>query len=444
MPRQILAMTCGSRLPLCVLAVFLGSVSRGSAQPLQTADSRKALTLEAAVSYALANNPQLATIRQRRGIAAAELVIARTYPHNPVAQSTVRSAFGTPGAVTNSVPNSHTLTLEIEVRGQRQYRQQAAFAAVGRTEWEVAAQEVAFAIQTVRAFDTLLYRQAKLDLNEEFLKLNQKAADQVKQQVDRGTLRSADLILARAEALDVRSQLGQNRSALLAAKRDFYRALGTTDGAAEQQGTMDRPAPTVEVDTLIEAARNHRPDLFAHQAAVAEAEARLRLQVADRFGNPNVGPTYEYNETRTNFVGVQVGFPIPALNRKKGEIIQRRAEVQQAAFQVREIEVSIRQDVAAAAARVIEARNWVQDYQTKVLPELQKGLEDMERLLVQGQPGVDVLRVLDLRRKVLRARDGYLDALLTYTQALADLAQAVGDPALAMGLYERHEAGLRR
>jgi hypothetical protein len=46
---------------------------------------------------------------------------------------------------------------------------------------------------------------------------------------------------------------------------------------------------------------------------------------------------------------------------------------------------------------------------------------------------VDVLRVLDVRRKLLRAQDGYFDALITYTSALADLAQAVGDPGLAMG-----------
>jgi outer membrane protein TolC len=63
----------------------------------------------------------------------------------------------------------------------------------------------------------------------------------------------------------------------------------------------------------------------------------------------------------------------------------------------------------------------------------------MDKLFQQGQAGVDVLRVLDVRRKLLRAQDGYLDALLGYTQALADLALAVGDPALAMGLYQAVE-----
>ena len=47
--------------------------------------------------------------------------------------------------------------------------------------------------------------------------------------------------------------------------------------------------------------------------------------------------------------------------------------------------------------------------------------------------------ILDVQRKLLKAQDGYLDALFAYTQALADLAQAVGDPGLALGLYRASE-----
>jgi hypothetical protein len=45
--------------------------------------------------------------------------------------------------------------------------------------------------------------------------------------------------------------------------------------------------------------------------------------------------------------------------------------------------------------------------------------------------------VLDVRRKLLLAQDGNLDALLAYSQALADLGLAVGDPSAAMGLYQK-------
>ena len=41
------------------------------------------------------------------------------------------------------------------------------------------------------------------------------------------------------------------------------------------------------------------------------------------------------------------------------------------------------------------------------------------------------VRVLDVRRKLLRARDTYLDALFELSQARVDLAAAVADLSLA-------------
>src|SRR5207247_2451381 len=84
---------------------------------------------------------------------------------------------------------------------------------------------IASAANTIRAFDNLRDRQAKLALTEEFLRLNQRGAEQVRQLVERGTLRAADLILTRAEVSDVQTQIGLNRTALVAARRDFLGAL---------------------------------------------------------------------------------------------------------------------------------------------------------------------------------------------------------------------------
>jgi hypothetical protein len=63
------------------------------------------LSLEATVRYALENNPQLAALRQQHGIAAAGVVIAKTYPFNPIYQSNVLYAKGNePGPFARCVP----------------------------------------------------------------------------------------------------------------------------------------------------------------------------------------------------------------------------------------------------------------------------------------------------------------------------------------------------
>jgi cobalt-zinc-cadmium efflux system outer membrane protein len=335
--------------------------------------------------------------------------------------------------------DDHKVILEVEVRGQRFFRQQAAHAALSRTDWEIAFQEVSLAVEAVRAFDTLLYRQEKLRITEEFVRLNEESTRQVRQLFEQGVLRSADVSLSRAEVVDVLSQVGLGRTAVTVARRDFYRTLGLYGQGVEPLDSLEREAPPGDLEGLTQAALAHRADLAAREKAVAEAEARLRLAVADRYGNPALGPSYEYNETRVNFIGVQFGVPLPVFNRRQGEVLQRQEELTRACLELRQTEVEVRQEVPAAVNRLGEARAWVDTYRTRILPELRKILTDMELLLRQGQPGVDVLRVLDIRRKLLRARDGYLDALHEYTQALADLAAAAGDPALAMGLYKAAE-----
>jgi cobalt-zinc-cadmium efflux system outer membrane protein len=135
-------------------------------------------------------------------------------------------------------------------------------------------------------------------------------------------------------------------------------------------------------------------------------------------------------------VGPQVNLPLPVANSNRGQIFQSEAEHALAADALRQTEINVRQDVAAALARFAATEKQAEQFRTKVLPELRQAVADMEKLFQAGEPGVDVLRVIDVRRKLLQARDGYLDALWAVYQARADLAAAVGEPALGIELSE--------
>src|SRR5581483_11552951 len=161
------------------------------------------LTLDMVVRTTLERNPALEVFRQQRGIAQAGVVIARTYPYNPIVSAQLLDVHGAASPVLNSFQYQPVANLQLEVRGQRHFRKQAAFAALKRTDWEIAFQEVSFAVGAVRTFDTLLYRQAKLGVTEEFVRLNQAAAEQVKRLVDGAVLKPADLLLTQAEVTDV-------------------------------------------------------------------------------------------------------------------------------------------------------------------------------------------------------------------------------------------------
>jgi cobalt-zinc-cadmium efflux system outer membrane protein len=392
------------------------------------------LTLADAIVWALERNSELAALRQQHGIAAAGVVIAQTYPFNPVWEAKIRAAEGPVSAgITNRVSNEHKLLFEVEVRGQGKHRRQAAQAAVSRADWEIAFQEAALAVRVARAFNAVLYRKEKLRLIEETVQVNEREVEQVRKLVALGRLRRADFLTARSELNDTRTLLSTGRAALTAAWGDLRLALGWVDGAVELAGRLEPPSFQWCAEMLMQAALERRADLHAREAALCEAESRLRLEVANRYGNPNIGPAYEYDPTRINLIGAQFTLPLPAFNTRRGEILQRQAERVRAALECQHTEFVVRHEVEAALARLEQAATGLAVYQTQVLRDAESSVAEIELLFRQAEPGVDPPRLVEFRRKVLKARDGYLDALLEMRQALADLAAAVGDPGLALG-----------
>ena len=398
-----------------------------------TASGSRTFTPADAVRFALENNPSLQAVREQRGFAQGGLVIAKTYPYNPVSQFQFFAATGE--GVTNPLSQAHKITLDVEVRGQRNFRQQAAYAALTRTEWDIATQELLVAVAVNRAYNTVLYRQRKLEVLEDTIKLNEQVVEQVKKLADLGRLRPADLIVAQTELDAASAQLGQGRTAIAFARADLRRQFGTLDDSFTVKGDLDLPLPTTAFEPLAQAALEKRPDLQSRKIAVVEAQARLNLQVADRYGNPNLGPAFDYNETKNAFYGIQIGGPIPVFNQKRGEILQARATFSQAIVSVRQFEVQSAQDVQAALLRLAAAQKWADRYSGEVLPNLLRAVKDMNKLLEQNEPGVDVVKVIGVQRNYLTAFSAYLDALYEVSQARADIAAAVGDPALAVGLY---------
>src|ERR1700722_12132020 len=57
-------------------------VREGNAQPVTQPKEQApmGLTLQGSIAWALSNSPELAAIRQQRGVAAASIVISKTYP----------------------------------------------------------------------------------------------------------------------------------------------------------------------------------------------------------------------------------------------------------------------------------------------------------------------------------------------------------------------------
>jgi outer membrane protein TolC len=415
-------------------AAYLSGVQIVAAQA--PAEAAKPLSREDAVYQALQNNPGLRSIRQQSGYAAAAVVLANTYPFNPVFTSIVMHNSGPESAgITNPTFTEDYITLDIEYRGQGRFRRQGASATATRIEWEIAHQELLVAVATIRSFNAVAYRQKKVEALEETIKLNEQAVNDISRLVTSGggKLRAVDLLLARADLENLRAQRGQLQSPLSLARVDLRRLLGTLDDSFTVIGAIEAPLPTTDHAALAKLAGIKRPDLQARRAAINEADAALKLVHANRFGNLQIGPIFSLDPTNVAAVGGRITVQLPCLNLKRGEIMKAQTDLTKVHYEVQELYVRVVHDVEAALARLAAAHTWRSAYENDVVPNLLKAKQEIEKLYANSDPSVDLARVLSVERTYLKALDTLLDARFEVSQAEADLALAVGEPLLAMG-----------
>jgi outer membrane protein TolC len=251
----------------------------------------------------------------------------------------------------------------------------------------------------------------------------------------------ADLMQARVDLLEAHSQILAARVAVTAARAELQRATGCLDAPSPVAGELEVFEPPADCAGLADLALERRPDLWARREVVAEAEARMRLERANRWGNPSIGTDYEYDPTRISFVGAHVTMPLPVLNKHKGEILQREAELARAVEDLRQEEVRIRLEVRAALDRLQAAVEWESAYRREILPGLAAIVEQRARRPAEGKDGDGALPAISAQLKLVKARDGFLDAHWEVSQARCDLAAAMGDPDLAIGCTAGHASG---
>jgi outer membrane protein, heavy metal efflux system len=412
-----------------------GLVSPVAAQPVVPVNPPpQYLARDAAVRQALQNNPALMTVRQQYGYGQAAIVIAKTYPFNPVYTGYFAQNSGPASAdITSNLFLEDYISLELELRGQGGHRRAAASATATRIDWEIAQQEMAVSIAVIRAYNAVLYRQKKLEAFEEGLKLSEMTVANLRRSVDAGKLKTTDLVLPDADLRSARAQRNQVQAALASARGELRKLLGTLDDSFSVFGNLDVPLPTTDQTAFTQLALDQRPDLRARRAAICEAEAGLRLVEANRCGNPSLAPFFSYDNSRVSTIGGRISFPIPILNVRRGEIMKAQTDVAKVNSEVHQLELQASQDVLAALSRYAAASKWVAAYEKEVLPDLYQERSRTQELFTKNDPSIDLARFITVERAFLKASETLLDARFELSQAQADLALAAAEPQLALG-----------
>jgi len=292
-------------------------------------DDRDGLSPEEAAILAVIANPTLRAVRDRRGIASAQLLLAGILPNPQLSYD-----LGIPvGGNTQGRVNSFGLGLGWDITSLifRGARLDAAKAQAAAVDLDVAWQEWQVAEAARLHAYRLVIAKKRLVAAEQAEAFFQRLRKDVKQGVALGVKTRLDLSAAESKFQEARSKVLNAQSTMEQERLAFNRALGLPSQRVIplEKDIVWQLEQCLSAKVLFEDAEANRLDLLALKRGYESQEARVRAAVRSQFPKINLGLTGGRDTDGIQTVGVGLSIDLPFFERNQGRIAKERSSRQQ-------------------------------------------------------------------------------------------------------------------
>jgi outer membrane protein TolC len=384
------------------LRVATASLKHPILQPLDV-DPSRGLSPEEAAVVAVIVNPELRAERDRRGVAAAQLLQAGLLP-NPSLTAGLDFPYD------SEPPDNFTaynVGLDWEVAAliaREQHRRAAAEEQrsvaldVAWKEWQVA-QEARTAAYDVLALEQQLAaaRDAEQQATEN--------RDAVRRFVDRHEKTLLDLTAAETSAQEAHALVVTSANDLTHRRLALNRALGLAAGQtvkvrASADVLPSRLAPPGHDDLLV-GLEDRRLDLLALRRGYESQDAKLRAAILAQFPKLSLGLNAARDTSNVKTIGIGATLDLPLFDRNQGNIAIERATRQQLFDEYAARVFAARADIAGAIAD-IDAANAELAAAADATAGLERLVRTLETALQAGN--VDILSYYEARGTLYQKR----------------------------------------
>jgi cobalt-zinc-cadmium efflux system outer membrane protein len=412
------------RLPL-VVAVVAVLVVQAIEPSVAAAES---VTVARAVAMALERNPDLLATRQQLKTAQGQVVKAHYLNQfNPQVQGGATQAqFGfAPGG--SAAQPQGTVSLEVEVAGQRGRRIEAADQNLAEAKARVADAERLTIGQVKYTFYQALYLRERFALTERIADLNRRLRDAAVIRFHSGETSKLEADLAAI-------RYDQSRKVVLLARRDYengVRALARTiglppDGTLGIDGALPVAPVNVDPPTAVRLAELRRPDLQARRYAMSRVDAQIALTRRLIVPNPTIsgffGESTDAPGQPIRVFGGSVGFSVPIFDRKQAELTALSGERLRASYERAAMQLTVEQEVRNAIAGYDAARETLALFESDLIGRVTDGFGLIETSYRAGKIGL--LQLIVAENDLVTAQLSYLDSLWDYRAARVVLETA--------------------
>lgn len=397
-----------------------------------------AITVDDLISRALERHPDIEAARFEVEAAAARVRQAGLRP-NPMLDLGGQKALGPDNNVMVG------LTVPLDLNGRKAGR-----IGVAERELEIKRAQLADRERRLRAelrmkAGEVLAARRNVATTRELLDANRKAVDIVSARVREGAAPPIDENLQLVET----NRLATNETVLVSRLTVLLLQLKAlaglpVDSDVELGGDLAAAATLPEPAGAVQRAIQERGDALIVRAEAAAATARIRKEEADGRWDASVNVGYQRQQmgfgvmgltdsggTREvadtfHYFGGGITITLPVWNRNQGSIAAARAEVRAAERRRDLVDLTIRQEVAAAYAQYEAARRSVELYGRGVRDVARKNFDAIRQAYQLGRGSL--LDVIGEQRRYIEIESGYTETLKQLYDSIAEIERATGQP----------------
>jgi outer membrane protein, heavy metal efflux system len=390
------------------------------------------LTIDQVVAEALENNIGLLAERYNVSIAEARLITARLRP-NPVLSLSADlldlNIINKPDATAGPPEYIVHVDVPVERGGKRDARIEVAQNSISTAKFRLRNAMRGVVLDAQNAFvDVLLARDAVNLARQNYEALNNVVQINTRR-VKAGDLAEVDLLRSQVATLQYQNAVSQAELRLKTAYQRLRLVIGRGLAArpVEAVGELRRDTEALAFETVLQEARQLRPDLQAERQEQARSQAELRLQIAAGKVDYSLGTEYRRQQGVAgtgNSVGFFLSMPLPVRDKNQGEIERARREEEQISLQIRSLEQSVDSEVNTAYEQYLTAKTLTETFENTMLQQAQDVRRISEYSYTRGD--ASLVEFLDAQRAFNDTMQGYNEARAEFARQLYQLDSVSG------------------
>jgi outer membrane protein TolC len=292
-------------------------------------DARNGLDITEVAILAALNNPDLNALRQKAGVARAQLFSARLLPDPQV---TVRFDYPTekqPGYI-----NAYEFGLNYDLNYfvTRKAGIDEAAAAANKVDLDILWQEWQVIQKARTLFVQCIYEQAKLALLKQIQRLYSIRYARSAKALREGNLTLDVTGTDLTAKIDADTQVNDMEQLLNKTRHDLNALLGLLPQAQTRLAPLATPPYVLgerDLRQAMAAMANRRPDLLALRAGYESQEAKVYKEVLGQFPTLSMGLRLSRDTSDVHTIGHETILTLPFFNRNRGKIAVEKATRQQ-------------------------------------------------------------------------------------------------------------------